>query len=290
MEPIPIFVTCVSCQEIIAGMTLLLARLPDVAIVDPKGTAESIGLRYVSDERPGIRRSKAGKGFSYLNPDGKVVTDKQALGRIRSIVIPPACTYVWICRSPDGHIQATGRDARGRKQYRYHVRFREIRESTKYEHVVGFAAALPTIPEKVREHMALRGLPREKVLATVVHLLETTLIRIGNDDYAKQNNSYGLTTESPCRRGRKRGSLPFHRQERQAMVAVPARQARRENHQGLSGSPRPEAHPVCRRGRNLPRRDIDGCERLPRRNHRAQYYRERLSHLGGNGSCGNGSQ
>jgi DNA topoisomerase I len=123
-----------------------------------------------------------------------VVTDKQALGRIRSIVIPPAWTDVWICRSPDGHIQATGRDARGRKQHRYHVRFREIRESTKYEHVVGFAAALPTIREKVREHMALGGLPRENVLATVVHLLETTLIRIGNDDYAKQNNSYGLTT------------------------------------------------------------------------------------------------
>jgi DNA topoisomerase I len=101
---------------------------------------------------------------------------------------------VWICPFPDGHIQATGRDAKGRKQYRYHARFREVRESTKYEHVVAFADALPSIRDTVREHMALRGLPREKVLATVVHLLETTLIRVGNDDYAKQNNSYGLTT------------------------------------------------------------------------------------------------
>ncbi|MEH2553624.1 DNA topoisomerase IB [Bradyrhizobium algeriense] len=101
---------------------------------------------------------------------------------------------MWICPFPDGHIQATGRDAKGRKQYRYHARFREVRESTKYEHVVAFAGMLPSIRETVREHMALRGLPREKVLATVVHLLETTLIRVGNDDYARQNNSYGLTT------------------------------------------------------------------------------------------------
>jgi DNA topoisomerase-1 len=128
-------------------------------VVDPEQAAEQAGLRYVSDERQGLRRKKSGKGFSYR-----------------------------------GHIQATGRDARGRKQYRYHPRFREVRESTKYEHVVAFANALPAIRSKVREHMALRGLPREKILATVVHLLETTLIRVGNDDYARQNNSYGLTT------------------------------------------------------------------------------------------------
>jgi DNA topoisomerase I len=112
-------------------MALLLARTSEVAIVDPKDAAESIGLRYMSDERPGIRRRKAGKGFSYLNPDGKVVTDKQALRRIRSIVIPPAWADVWICRSADGHIQATGRDAKGRKQHRYHATFREVRESSK---------------------------------------------------------------------------------------------------------------------------------------------------------------
>jgi DNA topoisomerase I len=163
-------------------------------IVDPKDAAESAGLRYVSDARAGIRRRRSGKGFTYKNADGSGLVAKDALRRIKSLTVPPAWTEVWICPIADGHIQATGRDAKGRKQYRYHPRFREIRESTKYEHVVGFADALPIIRARVREHMALRGLPREKVLATVVHLLETTLIRVGNDDYAKQNSSYGLTT------------------------------------------------------------------------------------------------
>jgi DNA topoisomerase I len=175
---------------------VLLVGSPDAAqtIVDPRDAAESVGLRYVSDERPGIRRKKVGKGFSYVRPDGSKLTGPDALKRIKALAIPPAWTDVWICPFPDGHIQATGRDAKGRKQYRYHPRFREVRESTKYERVVAFADALPSIRDTVREHMALRGLPREKVLATVVHLLETTLIRVGNDDYAKQNNSYGLTT------------------------------------------------------------------------------------------------
>jgi DNA topoisomerase-1 len=164
------------------------------AIVDPRDAAEFAGLRYVSDERPGIRRKKAGTGFSYTRPDGSRLIEPDVLKRIRALAIPPAWTDVWICPLPDGHIQATGRDAKGRKQYRYHARFREVRESTKYEHVVAFADALHSIREIVREHMALRGLPREKVLATVVHLLDTTLIRVGNDDYARQNNSYGLTT------------------------------------------------------------------------------------------------
>jgi len=164
------------------------------AIVDPRDAAEYAGLRYVSDARPGIHRKKAGKGFTYGRADGSKLSEPDVLNRIRNLAIPPAWTEVWICPWADGHIQATGRDAKGRKQYRYHARFREIRESTKYEHVVAFAVALPSIREKVREHMALRGLPREKVLATVVQLLESTLIRVGNDDYAKQNNSYGLTT------------------------------------------------------------------------------------------------
>ena len=164
------------------------------AIVDPKDAAESAGLRHVSDGRPGVRRKKAGKGFAYARADGSRLFEHDAIKRIRALAIPPAWTDVWICPFADGHIQATGRDAKGRKQYRYHARFREIRESTKYEHVVAFADALPSIREKLREHMSLRGLPREKVLATVVHLLESTLIRIGNDDYARQNNSYGLTT------------------------------------------------------------------------------------------------
>ena len=122
------------------------------------------------------------------------MTDERALERIRKLAIPPAWTDVWICRSADGHLQATGRDVKGRKQYRYHPRFREVREETKYEHMMAFARGLPDIRKAIGEHMALRGLPREKVLATVVHLLETTLIRVGNDDYAKQNRSYGLTT------------------------------------------------------------------------------------------------
>jgi DNA topoisomerase-1 len=164
------------------------------AIVDPREAAELAGLRYVSDARPGIRRKKAGKGFTYTRADGSKLSEPDLLKRIKALAIPPAWTDVWICPFADGHVQATGRDAKGRKQYRYHVRFREVRESTKYEHVVAFANALPSIREKVRQHMNLKGLPREKVLATVVHLLETTLIRVGNDDYAKQNNSYGLTT------------------------------------------------------------------------------------------------
>jgi DNA topoisomerase IB len=174
----------------------LLLESPDnvETIIDPKDAAESAGLRYVSDARPGIGRKTAGTGFSYTRADGSKLTERDVLKRIEALAIPPAWTDVWVCPFVDGHIQATGRDAKGRKQYRYHARFREVRESTKYGHVVAFADALPAIREKVQEHMALRGLPREKVLATVVHLLETTLIRVGNDDYARQNNSYGLTT------------------------------------------------------------------------------------------------
>jgi DNA topoisomerase I len=163
-------------------------------VLDTRDAAESAGLRYVSDDRPGIRRRRSGKGFAYTRPDGTKLTDDDVIRRIKTLAIPPAWTDVWICPFADGHVQATGRDAKGRKQYRYHPRFREMRESNKYEHVVAFAEALPGIRAKVRDHMALRGLPREKILATVVHLLESTLIRVGNDDYARQNNSYGLTT------------------------------------------------------------------------------------------------
>src|SRR4051794_22296608 len=162
--------------------------------VDPREAAEAAGLVYVHDEEPGIRRERKGDGFDYFKPNGDAVTDEATLERIRKLAIPPAWTDVWICARAGGHLQATGRDARGRKQYRYHPEFRALRESTKYEHMMEFARALPGIRKKLAEHMALRGLPREKVLATVVHLLETTLIRVGNDDYAKENKSYGLTT------------------------------------------------------------------------------------------------
>ena len=164
------------------------------AVVDPKEAAEYAGLTYVSDESPGIRRHRKGKGFQYVSPDGGKVDDVTALKRIKTLAIPPAWTDVWICTKANGHIQATGRDARGRKQYRYHARFREVREGTKYQHMLAFAQSLPAIRGKVSEHLGLRGLPREKVLATVVHLLEATLIRVGSDEYAKQNKSYGLTT------------------------------------------------------------------------------------------------
>ncbi|RDI61816.1 DNA topoisomerase IB [Microvirga subterranea] len=163
-------------------------------VVDPRDAAETAGLRYVSDEEPGIRRKKFGKGFTYVGPDGRKVADEATLSRIRSLAIPPAYADVWICPRADGHVQATGRDAKGRKQYRYHPAFREIRESTKFEHMIEFAKALPAIRKTIDDHMGQRGLPREKVLATVVHLLENTLIRVGNSDYAKQNKSYGLTT------------------------------------------------------------------------------------------------
>jgi DNA topoisomerase-1 len=163
-------------------------------IVDPRDAAESVGLRYVSDNRAGIARKKTSTGFSYRRPDGARLTDRAALRRIKSLVIPPAWTDVWICPTANGHIQATGRDARGRKQYKYHQKFRETRESAKFEHVMSFAKLLPKIRKTAREHMAKPGLPRQKVLAAVVHLLETTLIRVGNDDYARQNKSYGLTT------------------------------------------------------------------------------------------------
>jgi len=170
------------------------SRDNEQTVVDPKDSAQSVGLRYVSDDRPGIRRRKSGMGFFYLRVDGSKLSEPDALRRIKALAIPPAWTDVWICASADGHIQATGRDAKGRKQYRYHPHFREVRESSKYEHVVTFADALPALRKRVREHMARRGLPREKVLATVVQLLETTFIRVGNDAYARQNNSYGLTT------------------------------------------------------------------------------------------------
>jgi len=168
------------------------APVPNV--VDPRDAAETAGLSYVSDDAPGIRRRKSGRGFTYVAPNGRKVDDDGTLARIRKLAIPPAYSDVWICPKANGHIQATGRDAKGRKQYRYHEAFRDIRESTKYEHMLAFAHALPAIRKTIDEHMSLRGLPRPKVLATVVHLLENTLIRIGNADYAKQNKSYGLTT------------------------------------------------------------------------------------------------
>ena len=163
-------------------------------LTDPVESARSAGLRYVSDDMPGITRKKTGKHFAYFAPDGKKITDKAELSRIKSLAVPPAYTDVWICPLANGHIQATGRDARGRKQYRYHARWREVRDENKYNKMIAFARVLPQVRKTVEEHLRLPGLPREKILATIVQLLETTTIRIGNDEYAKENDSYGLTT------------------------------------------------------------------------------------------------
>ena len=161
---------------------------------DLSEVARSEGLVYVDDSAPGITRRRSGKGFAYHDPRGRLIRDPRILRRLRALAVPPAYRDVWICPDANGHIQATGRDERGRKQYRYHPRWAQIAEATKYEHILDFAAALPELRRRVGADMALPGLPRRKVVATIVSLLEKTLIRIGNDEYAKENRSYGLTT------------------------------------------------------------------------------------------------
>jgi DNA topoisomerase-1 len=161
---------------------------------DPVEVAEEAGLRYVSDDQPGYSRKAKGDDFEYFDTEGKRIRDETRLLRIRRLAVPPAYKDVWICPSPNGHIQATGRDARGRKQYRYHERWREVRDENKYDRMLVFGKALPKIRRRVNRDLKRRGLPREKVLAAVVQLLERTFIRIGNEEYAKENNSFGLTT------------------------------------------------------------------------------------------------
>lgn len=156
--------------------------------------AEVAGLVYSTDALPGIRRRRCGKGWCYVRPDGKYVRDPETLARVRSLAIPPAWTDVWICPEPNGHIQATGRDAKGRKQYRYHPEWSEHRSNAKFGRVIAFSQALPHIREQVEKDLRRHGLPREKVVAAVVRLLETTYIRIGNKEYARANKSFGLTT------------------------------------------------------------------------------------------------
>ena len=167
-----------------------------IAMADgsPQQEAREAGLRYTTDAKPGISRKRQGEAFVYQRPDGSEVTDEETLARIKSLAIPPAWTDVWICPHANGHVQATGRDARGRKQYRYHARWREQRDGNKFQRMIEFARALPKLRKRVDEDLKLQGMPREKVLATVVRLLEATLIRVGNDEYARHNNSYGLTT------------------------------------------------------------------------------------------------
>jgi len=161
---------------------------------DSLEAAEDAGLRYVSDDQLGSSRQRNGEEFEYLDQKGKPIRDEQRLLRIKRLAIPPAWSDVWICPSPNGHIQATGRDARRRKQYRYHERWREIRDENKYDRLVNFGKALPKIRRRLKKDLALSSLPREKVLATIVQLLERSLIRVGNEEYARENKSFGLTT------------------------------------------------------------------------------------------------
>jgi DNA topoisomerase-1 len=175
-------------------MTYTGTAVPDAAAEEGVAIARDAGLRYVRDDRPGVTRRAIKNGFRYFGPDGKPVRDEASLSRFRALAIPPAWTGVWISPWDNGHIQATGRDAKGRKQYRYHARWRAVRDETKYERMVNFGKALPKIRKAVDAALALPGLPREKVLATIVQLLEATMMRVGNEEYARSNKSFGLTT------------------------------------------------------------------------------------------------
>ncbi|MBV9303420.1 MAG: DNA topoisomerase IB [Acidobacteriaceae bacterium] len=171
------------------GLPTEIPKLPDEV-----QSARKAGLRYFIPKGPGIRRRHSGSSFEYLDENDKPVDDAATLERIRSLMIPPAWTSVWISPDPNGHIQAVGRDARGRKQYRYHPEYRRIRDLVKFDRMRAFGAALPKIRRVVGQDLARRGLPKRKVLAAVVKLLETTYIRVGNEEYAEENNSFGLTT------------------------------------------------------------------------------------------------
>ena len=176
-------------------MSSSAAPTADALHLEPEELAELAHLRYYTDNKPGYSRQKAGeKDFHYFDQHGQRITDEAEIQRIHSLAIPPAYTDVWICPSKNGHLQATGKDAKGRKQYRYHPRWRETADANKYSRVMAFALALPDIRRRVDHDLSKPGLPREKVLATVVKLLETTLIRVGNEEYAKTNKHYGLTT------------------------------------------------------------------------------------------------
>lgn len=178
-------------------------------VADPRVETRAMGLVYVSDTQPGLSRWRRGKGFSYRDADGRPITDRDELARIRALAIPPAYTRVWICSNPRGHLQATGRDARGRKQYRYHPRWRKHRDLGKFDRIVAFGKALPALRRRVRRDLALEGLPRDKLAALLVRLLDDTLIRIGNDCYARDNRSYGLTTLRSRHVRAQRGRLRF---------------------------------------------------------------------------------
>jgi DNA topoisomerase I len=164
------------------------------APTDPRASARAAGLRYSTDAGAGITRRRAGRGFTYRDANGRTIRDRAVIDRIKSLAVPPAWTAVWICPTPSGHLQATGRDARGRKQYRYHPAWRSGRDAAKFERLLDVARVLPRVRKRCDEDLVSPGLSREKVLAAVVRLLELTLIRVGNEEYARLNRSFGLTT------------------------------------------------------------------------------------------------
>jgi DNA topoisomerase-1 len=185
---------CVSQPDRLVSRLLRTLAVSNEIASDGVATAQLAGLRYTTDEQPGMSRRRKGRGFTYLDRDGVPVRDEGELRRIRRLAIPPAWTDVWISSSPLGHIQATGRDARGRKQYRYHERWREVRDEAKYGRLSDFAKALPRIRERVDADLARPGIPRERVLATAIRILEETFMRVGNMEYTRANGSFGLTT------------------------------------------------------------------------------------------------
>jgi DNA topoisomerase I len=178
----------------VAGRKNKGKRFGRVALEDPKEAASSAGLRHVTDARPGITRKFQGRGFTYYDTAGRRIGDKATLHRLRSLAIPPAWQNVWICPQANGHLQATGTDARGRKQYKYHPTWRSVRDDAKFERLHSFGQVLPKVRAQVERDLRRAELTREKVIATVVRLLEVSLIRVGNEEYAKENNSFGLTT------------------------------------------------------------------------------------------------
>ncbi len=174
--------TCVALG-LLSAKRMSQKNAPQLEIIsDPLASVKAAGLRYVSDGKPGIQRLQRGKNFVYIGTDGKPIGDEKELQRIKSLAIPPAWSEVWICPLANGHIQATARDAKGRKQYRYHTRWREVRDETKFGRMLAFAQALPTIRRRVERDLQVPGMPREKVLATLVRLLEATFIRVGNEE------------------------------------------------------------------------------------------------------------
>ena len=255
---------------------------------NPVVSARIAGLRYVTDRLPGIRRVRTGKTFRYIGPNSRPVRDAGTLNRIRTLAIPPAWSDVWICPLEEGHLQAVGRDARKRKQYRYHPRWREVRDSTKFDRMAAFGRVLPRIRARVKRDLRRRRLDKEKVLATIVRLLETTLIRVGNEEYAKQYGSFGLTTlrnnhveVTPKRlsfyfRG-KSGIKHAIRVEDPHLAKIVRRLSRPAGIRIVS---------VCRRRWRAAIDWFHGCKRVPEGNHRSGFYGEGFSNLGGDRTGG----